>query len=320
MIQIAAQEPLRVLDPYGSRCRDTLTGQWRPSTPSMPQPMVMQKNSHKEQKRATRVKDSDTGEEYIDIAETCGGVWWANFHSLAKNIRDYGCSTCGDFAVKMMQACHDLVNIHLAGQGQEKKIHYPDNLREFASYFHEAIHKAELECLICKDIHSAQVEFIPTTISGLATGLGFALGGTLASLLSNAILKPKQEEGLTLVEGQGHLSPEAQSLDISGKGEFIRERIKDPSAFDENSFRTKVVGDHRLVIGCPKGQWSGIQCDVGTEVQTILHPRGEEDSLTDIAIKRGITIYDDNDIAVASGLDITAILQEIENSGVVKIL
>lgn len=71
------------------------------------------------------------------------------------------------------------------------------------------------------------------------------------------------------------------------KGNFVRQRIKDPADFDSRSLRTIVREDeegdtHKIVVGCPKGKYdakSG-RCEVGTQAQAILHPIGEKKSDT----------------------------------------
>lgn len=64
--------------------------------------------------------DPETGEEYVSIPEVAGPGWWATLHSWAENIRDNGCSHCGEFAVKMAAAMHDLVNWKLAQGGPDQ--------------------------------------------------------------------------------------------------------------------------------------------------------------------------------------------------------
>ena len=68
-------------------------------------------------------KDPDTGDDVVSIPEVCGGFWWAQLHSWAKNIRDDGCSSCGQFAVEAARAIHDIVNSHLG-----KPIQHPDSV------------------------------------------------------------------------------------------------------------------------------------------------------------------------------------------------
>lgn len=58
---------------------------------------------------------------------------------------------------------------------------------------------------------------------------------------------------------------------------YKRERIRNPNKFEPRSFRTKRVRNHLVVVGCPKGYWdeNTNRCRVGTQVQTILHPKHE---------------------------------------------
>jgi hypothetical protein len=59
---------------------------------------------------------------------------------------------------------------------------------------------------------------------------------------------------------------------------YCRERQLSPKLFDSKSFRTISLGKKgkKGVIGCPKKQYSGGKCKVGTRLQTILHPEGSE--------------------------------------------
>lgn len=55
-------------------------------------------------------------------------------------------------------------------------------------------------------------------------------------------------------------------------GEFVHCQIKDKTVFDRKSFRTVSPNDDvRVVIGCPKGQYSGKKCKVSTEAQHIMY-------------------------------------------------
>jgi len=58
------------------------------------------------------------------------------------------------------------------------------------------------------------------------------------------------------------------------RGRYVRERVADPRAFDPRSLRTVVRRGHRVVVGCPRGQWSARRrrCKVGTRAQAVLHP------------------------------------------------
>jgi len=94
---------------------------------------------------------------------------------------------------------------------------------------------------------------------------------------------------------QDHLSDKASILDVSGSGEFIRERWESPSRFHPDSFRTIDQGDHRLLLGCVKGQWevSTKLCKVVQTPQSRLHPLSERTQLIGEAEKRGIPIITD---------------------------
>ncbi len=66
--------------------------------------------------------------------------------------------------------------------------------------------------------------------------------------------------------------------EIRKRGKYVREKVAEATSFDARSFRTVPTGpDHKVIIGCPVGQWddkSG-RCRVGTQAQSILHPLGE---------------------------------------------
>jgi hypothetical protein len=54
---------------------------------------------------------------------------------------------------------------------------------------------------------------------------------------------------------------------------YIRIRVKDPGDFDPDSFRTIDISEEegiKAVIGCPKGEYEGGKCNVGTETQSYL--------------------------------------------------
>jgi hypothetical protein len=61
------------------------------------------------------------------------------------------------------------------------------------------------------------------------------------------------------------------------RSRFDRERLRSPKDFDPSSFRTKVSGSHRVVIGCPLGRWdpAHTRCKAGTRAQAVLHPAEE---------------------------------------------
>ena len=85
---------------------------------------------------------------------------------------------------------------------------------------------------------------------------------------------------------------------------YIRERIKDPDYFDKRSFRTIRKGDHLIIVGCPKGKWKKGRCDVGMELQSILHPKNEKNPCKfKLAIKK-YKEFNFKDIKGASEIDI----------------
>lgn len=219
-------------------------------------------------KKQRRTKDGSEGEE---VASACGAFWWAQLHSWASNLRDHGCQGCGEFAIGMTQAMHDLVNVKLAHEGRPKTVQHPDDLRQFAFYFHEAVHAADLECPICLAQDQTELASAPKWL----TYVGWA-----------ALPLP-------LAQDSGHLSPEARSLDIAGGGEFVRERVADPAEFDPDSLRTVPQDDHRIITGCPKGSYRKGRCQVGTRAQSILHPRSEQESLVGEALSRGLIVIED---------------------------
>ena len=55
---------------------------------------------------------------------------------------------------------------------------------------------------------------------------------------------------------------------------YRHERVADPDEFDPHSFRTVKQGHTLVVVGCPRGQYHGGSCSVGTKAQAILHPVG----------------------------------------------
>lgn len=66
-------------------------------------------------------------------------------------------------------------------------------------------------------------------------------------------------------------------LEVRRRGNYIRERVENPKHFDRKSLRTIKRGKHKVIIGCPKGNWLPATkvCIVGTRKQSILHPLSE---------------------------------------------
>ena len=57
---------------------------------------------------------------------------------------------------------------------------------------------------------------------------------------------------------------------------YARHRLQSPIRFDPRSFRTVDVGRKghtKLIVACPKGEYVGGRCRVGTQTQAILYTR-----------------------------------------------
>ena len=55
--------------------------------------------------------------------------------------------------------------------------------------------------------------------------------------------------------------------------DYIRSGHEDPAKYDKDSMRTISISEAegiKAVIGCPKGNFKGGKCGVGTEVQSYL--------------------------------------------------
>ena len=74
---------------------------------------------------AHRGSDGDP-ELGISIPEVCGPVWWGSLHAIAAEIRDKGCSSCGQEAVELVSFIHDLTNLKLG-----KPIYDPANFQKW---------------------------------------------------------------------------------------------------------------------------------------------------------------------------------------------
>lgn len=94
------------------------------------------------------------------------------------------------------------------------------------------------------------------------------------------------------VQARHHLSENAMSLDVSGEGDFIRERVAYLTDFHPESLRTVVQGTHRVVIGCPPEHYRNGICYKGTRASSILHPRSELASLLREAQTRHIAVVE----------------------------
>lgn len=100
-----------------------------------------------------------------------------------------------------------------------------------------------------------------------------------------------EHENLYLLGQTNHLSKDAISLNLSGDGAYIRERLVYPEACDPDSFRTKAQPNgHKLLLCCPRGQWRGSSCNRTQVAQSRLHPRSEQDMLLREAAQRGVPV------------------------------
>ena len=236
--------------------------------------------------------DEKTGEKFVYPEEVCGPFAWAQLHSWALNIHDHICDSCGDYAIMMAHAMHDLVNHHLG-----KPIQHPEDLKLVGMAMAKTLEAVAAQGQPEGDEEEPSgnsngkgrgfKDFVTTFFKGLGTGLGVGVGAKFLLPAIAGVAGSAQCE-----QDRCSLSEDALNLDIGGKGEFVSERLVDPTKFDKRSFRTVVSGDHRVRIGCPKGKWSSRaeQCKVSTEGQAILHPRSEEECLVNKARGRGISI------------------------------
>ena len=140
--------------------------------------------------------------------------------------------------------------------------------------------------------------FLDRLRTGIISGIGLGLGGKIVSGATERLASRSHREKAAATQRCGSLTPEALKLDISGAGDFIRERIRDPDEFDRRSFRTLEQNEHRIVVACPEGAWDagrrrGEQCVDGLEVQAILHPRHCTSNLVAQAEELGIPVEDD---------------------------
>ena len=219
-------------------------------------------------------RDTETGDQFVNVAEVSGPCWWRILHSWAEAIREEGCSSCGEFAVGATVALHDLVNVELGKPVWDRR-----NFVDFAAAYHAA---AEEVLGMHVDKPAMGRAIIPSTIS--------------ARIKAASALLEQAAEQATAARPQA-LQDEAIAVDVSGEGDFVSERLADPDEFDPRSLRTVSQGDHRIVIGCAPKEWdSGRQlCRAGTRAQSVLHPRGEEQELIDEARKRGLPIFQQDD-------------------------
>jgi len=159
--------------------------------------------------------------------------------------------------------------------------------------------------------------FVDRLRTGIITGIGLGLGGKILAGATGHLAGRSDAEKAAATQPCGSLTPEAYKLDISGDGDYIRERIHDPAVFDPDSFRTIARDGHRIVVACPQGKWDaerrrGRQCVDGCELQAILHPRRCTSHLVTQAEEMGIPIEDDAIMGqVESALDAADLAPEV---------
>jgi len=58
---------------------------------------------------------------------------------------------------------------------------------------------------------------------------------------------------------------------------YRHQRVRSAKGCDPRSYRTVVVGKHRVIVCCPRGAWDPAHqiCRVGTVATSVLHPRQE---------------------------------------------
>lgn len=131
--------------------------------------------------------------------------------------------------------------------------------------------------------------------AGAAMGTGFNLGSLIVNAAVSRLTKATNGHSLPAC---GELTPQALKLDISGSGDFVRERIENPELFHPESFRTVVQDEHRLIVACRAPKFEADQpkdrhCVDGLELQSVLHPRRCVAGLVASAEELGIPIVDD---------------------------
>ena len=145
-------------------------------------------------------------------------------------------------------------------------------------------------------------EFAVQAVSALHDLVNLKLGKSLHdrdTFVEISELYARAKETLMGVSQQSQedsaLTDQAIELDVSGAGDFVSERVADPGEFDPEGFRTETQGDHRIVIGCPTGEWDARfqECSIGTRAHAVLHPRSEETELVDEAHRRGVPVEGD---------------------------
>ncbi len=124
---------------------------------------------------------------------------------------------------------------------------------------------------------------------GVTGGFAFGVGARLAGIAADMFQRISKSDPVCSAEagGAGTLSAHAIGLDVSGAGEFVSEQMIDPADFDPGSFRTATQGRHRLRFACRKGELGGDgECQGDIELQSILHPREEQNDLVNDTINK----------------------------------
>ena len=159
--------------------------------------------------------------------------------------------------------------------------------------------------------------FVDRLRTGIITGIGLGLGGKILAGATGHLAGRSDAEKAAATQPCGSLTSGTLKLDLSGAGDFIRARLREPDEFDPDSFRTIVRDEHRIVVACPQGKWDaerrrGRQCVDGLELQAILHPRRCTSNLVAQAEELGIPIVDDAIMGqVESALDAADLAPEV---------
>ncbi len=155
----------------------------------------------------------EQGNDVVSIPDICGPSWWAMIHAWAESIRDAGCASCGGFAVKAVNALHDLVNIHL-----EKPLHDADNFLEIADHYREGVQQVQAHHPELVDAKMSQELALPVTINGKCSGdtelcqfrvkatkVTEAVTGAISTLpdVVDEVRRRAEEAERTLVPGSG---------------------------------------------------------------------------------------------------------------------
>jgi hypothetical protein len=75
-------------------------------------------------------------------------------------------------------------------------------------------------------------------------------------------------------------------VDVPPTGDYIHVRVEDPDKYDKDSFRTiDITEGIKARVGCPKGQFTGGKCQVGTQVQVYLF---DKDKYTEDKAKKWV--------------------------------